>query len=362
VPRHNAALGAKLDCPLYAVDSIGIAPLRAFPERLIGAYSLRPRLHRLLPDLLDSPEPYLRPQRDSLALRLTLPPGVVRSSSLPSGDDPAALDALVAECGVDMTVAPVPQVRGGRQAGLRRWQHFQRALLPTYAEGRNRAAVDVTSNLSPYLHYGMLAVDEIARAAVAQSPSGLADPNVAAYVEELLVRRELAHNFCLYTPLHQSLAALPPWARDNLAHHQHDPRPVVYDLATLENAATADPLWNAVQRELRDQGEPHGYLRMLWGKKIIEWAPTYELALKWLIYLNDKYAYDGRDAISYTNILWCFGLHDRPFPRRPIFGLMRPMSSTSTGRKTGAAEYLARQKNPAQRAPKPRQTRLPGLT
>lgn len=347
VPAQNAAAAKRLDCPLHAVDASGVAPLRAF-DRQTAAFTLRPRLRRLLPELLAQPDPYLVPRRGSLDLKLAALPGLVRGDTLP--DDAEELDRLIRTTGVDPSVRPAAGVRGGRAAGLERLRRFIARSLGAYAEGRNRADVDVTSNLSPYLHYGMLSPLEIARAVLASDPrrSG-AEPAApdepdgpTAFIEELLVRRELALNFCLHTPEHQSLAALPAWARENLERHAADPRRPSYDLATFERAATQDPLWNAIQTELVELGEPHGYLRMLWGKKIIEWAPTYKDALAWMIRLNDRYAYDGRDAVSYANILWCFGLHDRPFPRRPIFGVMRPMSSASTGKKAGAAEYIER--------------------
>lgn len=351
VPGHNAAAAKQLDCPLHAVDASGVAPLRAF-ARQTAAFTLRPRLRRLLPELLAQPDPLLVPRRDSLGLKLAALPGLVRGDTLP--DDGEELDRLIRTTGVDPSVRPAAGVQGGRAAGLERLRRFIARSLGVYAEGRNRASVDVTSNLSPYLHYGMLSPVEIAKTVreLAPPPRRRAEPaqpdgddehdGPAAFLEELLVRRELALNFCLHTPEHQSLDALPAWARENLERHAVDPRRPSYDLKTLERAATGDPLWNAIQTELVELGEPHGYLRMLWGKKIIEWAPTYKDALAWMIRLNDRYAYDGRDAVSYANFLWCFGLHDRPFPRRPIFGVMRPMSSASTGKKAGGAEYIER--------------------
>lgn len=346
VPAHNQALQTRLDCPLYAVDSAGVAPMSAFSSALFAAFSLRSRIMPMLPALLRDAQPGRPPQRDSLDL--TLPAEqlrglrLVRGTELPPADDSAALDELVRTSGVSLAVRPAPGTRGGRAAGRLRLERFFSQHLSEYAEGRNRADRDVTSNLSPYFHYGMLSPVEVVRAAIAARPAGLADPNVAAFVEELVVRRELALNFCHHTPEHQTLAALPAWARTNLRHHAADPRTPVYDLSAFESARTHDRLWNAVQRELVETGEPHGYLRMLWGKKIIEWAPSFEAALEYMITLNDRYAYDGRDAVSYASFLWCFGLHDRPFPRRKIFGVMRPMSSESTGRKAGAAGYLQR--------------------
>lgn len=342
VPTQVARAAAQLQCPFYSVDGAGVAPLAAFPRAEVGAYTLRPKLKRLLPNLLHAfrpRHPGLTPQRSAL----DLPPpagGLWRARDLPR--DAAALDALVRRCGVDLSVRPAPGVRGGRDAGLQRLQRFLQHHLDRYAEGRNHADRDVTSNLSPYLHHGALAALEVAAAARAESPAGEQDGNVAAFLEELLVRRELALNFCHHVPQHQSLDALPAWAQQSLARHAADPRPESYDLATLEAGRTRDPLWNAIQHELVETGEPHGYLRMLWGKRLIEWAPTYALALQWMIHLNDKYAYDGRDANSYASFLWCFGLHDRPFPRRPIFGVLRPMTSASTGRKAGASGYISR--------------------
>ncbi len=341
-PRQTARLLAQLSCPFYGVDGAGVAPMRAFPARETAAYTLRPKMTRLLPDLLLPADAPVAPRRESLSLLTEgqLPVALPSSTELPR--DPEDLDRLVRGCGVDLSVRPAKGVRGGRTAGLVRLRRFLRDGLHHYTEGRNRADKDVTSNLSPYLHHGMLSPVEIAQAAIAASPAGRQDDNVAGFLEELIVRRELALNFCLYTTEHETLAGLPGWARENLQRHAADPRPTSYDGTTLEAGRTGDRLWNAVQDELRETGEPHGYLRMLWGKKLIEWAPTYEQALSGMIHLNDKYAYDGRDANSYTNFLWCFGLHDRPFPRRPIFGVMRPMTSDSMGRKAGATGYLGR--------------------
>lgn len=340
VPRHNASLQRSLDCPLFAVDGCDVVPLRTFDRAFPSAAVLRPRLHRLLPDLLALPDPLPQPRIDSLGLTFPSLPGLCRGIDVP--DQPDDLDRLVKTTGVDLSVGAVRGVRGGRQAGLARLSQFLRDGLPRYAEGRNLADLDVTSNLSPYLHYGMLSAGEIARAAIAARPGGLGDVSVAAFVEELLVRRHLAHNFCIFTQNYQRISALPAWAQTSLAEHAADRRKVLYDRETLLSSRTADPLWNAIQTELRELGEPHGYLRMLWGKRIIEWSATYEEALATMIYLNDRFAYDGRDPNGYTNMLWCLGLHDRPFPRRPLFGLIRPMSSDGAGRRAQGPLYIDR--------------------
>jgi deoxyribodipyrimidine photo-lyase len=162
------------------------------------------------------------------------------------------------------------------------------------------------------------------------------------FLEELIVRRELAFNFARFTGSSvASLDALPDWAKRTMAKHGGDPRPFLYTPGQFENAETHDALWNAAQCELLLRGTIHGYYRMYWGKKIIEWSPTYEEALRTMIHLHDIYALDGRDPNTYTNILWCFGLHDRPWGERPIFGQLRYMSFDGMKRKTDVAAYVS---------------------
>ena len=169
-------------------------------------------------------------------------------------------------------------------------------------------------------------------------------PGVVTFLEELLVRRELGFNYCLYTPPPQQLrfGSLPPWAQKTLAAHAQDERPSLYSLEQLERSETRDPLWNAAQRQLRGEGRIHGYLRMLWGKKVLEWSPSPQEALDRMAFLNDRYALDGRDAVSVGNFMWVLGLHDRPFQERPILGKVRPMSSERTAGKVELGPYLKR--------------------
>ncbi|HBY62106.1 MAG TPA: deoxyribodipyrimidine photolyase, partial [Solibacterales bacterium] len=160
------------------------------------------------------------------------------------------------------------------------------------------------------------------------------------FLEELIVRRELAFNFALHSPNPECLVSLPEWARTTLREHAADPRPEVYRRDEFEKAKTHDELWNATQKELLLRGKIHGYYRMYWGKKIIEWSPTCQDALETMIYLHDRYALDGRDPNTYTNILWCFGLHDRPWGERDVFGKVRYMSLGGMQRKTDVKAYL----------------------
>ena len=210
--------------------------------------------------------------------------------------------------------------------------------LPGYAEGRNRSPRFV-SGLSPYLHFGHIGIREIASAVM---ESDAPQEDIDAFLEEAIIRRELSFNLCFYRRDYDSLSALPEWARKTLDAHRGDRRKPVYTHEQLERAATHDEVWNLSQRQLLGCGTIHGYLRMLWGKKIIEWSETPEDALRTMIRLHDEYALDGRDPNTYAGILWCFGKHDRPwFPERPILGSIRSMSSDSTARKVRLREIEA---------------------
>lgn len=223
-------------------------------------------------------------------------------------------------------------------AAERQLREFLRERLRRYARERNSPAAHATSDLSPWLHFGQISALEVALAASAYAEE---HKLVAAeFLEELIVRRELAFNFARHCEKHDSLEALPDWARKTLAAHDGDRREAVYTLAEFASARTHDDLWNACQKELLLRGKIHGYYRMYWGKKVLEWAPTHAEALRILIELNDRYALDGRDPNSYTNILWCFGLHDRPWRERAVFGTIRYMGLEGMKRKTDVAGYL----------------------
>ena len=202
---------------------------------------------------------------------------------------------------------------------------------------RNEPSAHSTSELSPYLHFGQISSLEVAIAAqeYARKHKLVADE----FLEELIVRRELAFNFTRHTPDYDSLNCLPDWAKRTLQRHAFDPRNPCFTCEQIERAETYDDLWNTTQKELLLRGKIHGYYRMYWGKKILEWAKTHEEALRIMIYLHDKYALDGRDPNTYTNVLWCFGLHDRPWAERAIFGQIRYMSNQGMRRKTDVDAY-----------------------
>jgi hypothetical protein len=202
-----------------------------------------------------------------------------------------------------------------------------------YAEHHSRSP-RFTTGLSPRLHFGHLGVAEVL-AAIADAK----DDDYNAFFEQLVIRRELSFNLCFYNPDYASLKALPQWAKDTLDKHRHDRRKPVYTYEELERAETHDEVWNLAQRQLVATGTMHGYLRMLWGKKIIEWSETPEAAHAAMIKLHDVYALDGRDPNTHAGVLWCFGKHDRPWaPERPIFGTIRWMSSEQTAKKVRLRE------------------------
>jgi deoxyribodipyrimidine photo-lyase len=246
---------------------------------------------------------------------------------------------LVAACEIDHSVPPSAKFRGGTKEAKQRLRRFLKHNLRRYASLSREPAADATSRLSPYLHFGHISSLEVALAVQQHAREHKLIPD--EFLEELIVRRELAFNFATYAGTDASLDLLPEWARGTLKKHARDRRDPVYTPAQFERAETHDALWNAAQTELRRDGFIHGYYRMYWGKKIIEWSATHQEALETMVQLHDRYALDGRDPNTYTNILWCFGLHDRPWGERPIFGTVRYMSLEGMKRKTGTEAYIA---------------------
>jgi deoxyribodipyrimidine photo-lyase len=277
------------------------------------------------------PVPEPEPKRDSLAVALEVPETRITRATL-------AVD--IAGSDIDHGVAPSPVYRGGYREARARLDRFIAGPLRTYGTARNQPGAETTSRLSPFLHFGQISPQEIALAVrdATRAPREHRD----AYLEELIVRRELGYNFCRFNSNHRSLAALPAWAQATLKTHAEDPRPFLYSLEELEGARTHDYLWNAIQTELLTTGLMFGYYRMYWGKKIIEWSASPAEAQATMIGLHEKYALDGRNANTYSNILWCFGKHDRPWFERPVFGKVRYMSLGGMETKTDVAGYVDR--------------------
>lgn len=325
--RHNAAVPAKAGLACFAVDSSCVVPMQVLDKREYAAYTIRPKIHRLLPHFL-TPAPAPKP-RKPYTLGATEEPTEVTAGNIPD---------LVAGCEIDHSVKPSLSHPGGRLAAEKTLSEFIAHRLRRYARERNEPSAHATSDLSPYLHFGQISALEAALAATvhAHEHKLIADE----FLEELIVRRELAFNFARYSENPETLANLPAWALQTLGKHDRDKRDFVYSREQFEHAATHDALWNATQIELRLRGKIHGYYRMYWGKKIIEWSASHAEALATMIYLHDRYALDGRDPNTYTNILWCFGLHDRPWQERPVFGMVRYMSYEGMRRKTNVDAYL----------------------
>jgi deoxyribodipyrimidine photo-lyase len=324
---HNSRVPEKIGVAYYAVDSSCIVPMNCHEKRAYGAYTIRPRIHKLLPEFLQ-PAPAVKPKRRWQGKPFEWHTEVTAKS----------IAGLVASCEIDHRVAPSLSFSGGRKEAEKHLDHFLQNNLRRYAKERNEPSRHATSNLSPYLHCGQIASLEIALAVKEHAAQHryIADE----FLEELIVRRELAFNFARFAREVESFDDLPDWCKANMRKHASDRRDPVYTPEQFEAAATHDCLWNATQKELLLRGKIHGYYRMYWGKKIIEWSPDYEQALQTMIHLHDRYAIDGRDPNTYTNILWCFGLHDRPWPERPVFGSFRSMVFAGMKRKTDIQAYM----------------------
>lgn len=368
LPRMLAAAATRIDARLEAVDSNGLLPLRAAEKVYGSAHELRRFLQRTLPPLLDeapSPAPLARARLPRLeALPREVERRWPRASAALLATEPRALAALP----IDHSVPPVPSVPGGAGEGTRVLEGFLAKRLARYSEDRNEPDEDATSGLAPYLHFGHASAHQVwdalvrreswDRSKVAKKPNGsrngfwgLSEP-AEAFVDELVTWRELGLNMASKRgDEYERWESLPAWARATLDLHAKDARPEVYTLEELEAARTHDPLWNAAQTQLRREGRIHNYLRMLWGKKVLQWMRSPREALEVLVHLNNKWALDGRDPNSYSGILWCFGRYDRPWgPEREIFGKVRYMTSENTARKLTLDRYLARYAAPGPRA------------
>ncbi len=331
IPGHLRGAARALDVPLFAIDASCVVPMQRIPEPQVGAYALRPKVTKLWAEYL--------PQ--------TLPKRTVPKQKVPPPDSFEVADAKDCRANldsfaIDHAVLPVEGRPGGRKAALKALTLFVEEHLPTFGEGRNDPAAEGSSGLSPYFHFGHLFGGEAVRRA--GEAVGLDHPGYLSFREQVLVRRELGFNWCFHRalPNQVSFESLPRWSQDTLNAHRKDPRPNLYSDEQLERGQTADEIWNAAQRQLTAEGRIHNYLRMLWGKKILEWSPSPEVALQRIGRLNDTYALDGRDPVSQANFMWILGLHDRPFQERAIIGKVRPMSSDRTRKKFDLDAYLKR--------------------
>lgn len=251
--------------------------------------------------------------------------------------DLSDLDHLLDSLPIDQGVKPAPFLKGGMVEANHLLDTFVSEKLEHYTETRNDPGLDGLSRMSCYLHYGQISPVTIYNTVIQQNDF---PESVASFIEELIVRRELSMNFVYYNQDYDNYNGLPQWAKISLEKHQSDHRPIVYTFEQLESGKTHDRYWNAAQQELVVTGKMHGYMRMYWGKKVIEWSETPEQAYNWLIAINNKYSVDGRDPNGFVGVGWCFGLHDRPWKERPIFGMIRYMNDKGLERKFDMKRYI----------------------
>jgi deoxyribodipyrimidine photo-lyase len=326
--EHNARAPQKLEIPYFVVDSSCVVPMSVMEKREYAAYTIRPKIKKALAQ-------YLKPAD---VVRVKHKYEAATPHAFHTNVERGRIAELVASCEIDHSVAPSPTFTGGRDAAGRKLEWFLDHNLRRYARDRNEPGARATSGMSPYLHFGHMSSLEIAIRvkAYADEHKLMAEE----YLEELIVRRELSFNYIRFVERPDRLEDLPDWAQQTMRKHAGDPRDPLYTRQQLEQAETYDELWNATQKEMLLRGKIHGYYRMYWGKKILEWSATYQEAVDTMVAIHDRYALDGRDPNTYVGILWCFGLHDRPWFDRPIFGMIRYMSLEGMKRKTNTRAYL----------------------
>ncbi len=328
-PLHEAEqwrtrFARQIRSPFWTVDADVIVPSKLLGREHYAARTIRPRLHELLPKFL------LQPSNPGARVPWPSPPSPL---SLPSEED------FTREWALDRSVQRVANWRGGSKQALQTLEAFARERLDAYPDQRNRPELDGTSRLSPYLHFGHIGPHTVALAIKNRNAPASAKH---AFLEQLIVRRELAVNFVRFNASYDSMECLELWANRSFAQHSGDRRPIIYNDAQLQNAETHDQLWNAAQKQMIITGWMHNYLRMYWAKKILEWSPSVAVAFQRAIRLNDRYELDGRDPNGYAGIAWAIvGKHDRAWSDRPVFGKVRFMSLASTGRKFDSEKFIA---------------------
>jgi len=321
--RWREQVGDDLRVPLWTVDADVVVPVKLQHKEHYAARTIRPRL-------LEHLDAFLTTSKNPVATIQW--PGPRGLTSL----EPSL--RLLDRLPIDRSVSAITTMRGGTSEARRHLRTFVRTHLDTYDRDRNHPELPGTSQLSPYLHFGHIGPREVG---VAVRDSGGEPGAVQAFLEQLIVRRELAVNFVTFNDKYDALAGCERWARQTLAAHRRDRRPYLYTEARLEAGDTHDPLWNAAQRQMVTAGWMHGYVRMYWAKKILEWTSSADDAFDFAVRLNDRYLLDGRDPNGYANIAWAIGgKHDRPWPPRPVFGSVRSMSYSSTVRKFDAERYI----------------------
>ena len=311
-----------IDCSLAQVESDVVIPVEeASPKEEYSAFTFRLKIKRKLDQYL-LPLKKHKPVIDSLSMKF-------------DSIDLNNISKVISNLNIDRSVKKVDSFHGSTTEAKKHLENFIKNKLSHFQDLRNDPTLDYLSNMSPYLHFGQISPLYIALRVLKTK-----SPGKESFLEELLVRRELSMNFVFYNDSYDSFNGLPEWARKSLREHNRDKREYHYTLKELENANTRDPYWNAAQEEMKITGKMHGYMRMYWGKKILEWTKTPEKAFKTALYLNNRYELDGRDPNGFTGVAWCFGKHDRPWRERDIFGKIRYMNASGLKRKFDADGYV----------------------
>jgi deoxyribodipyrimidine photo-lyase len=328
-PEHwRVRVAERIPVPFWTVDADVVVPSRLLEKEQYAARTIRPRIHRLLPKFLAPAD----------KIEVYVP--WVKPRSLHS---PPVNEEFMASWKIDRSVSPVSRWQGGNKAARRLLNEFVKHGLQNYLRDRNHPECEGTSRLSPYLHFGQISPLTVA---LAVRNSSAPEQAKRAFLEQLIVRRELSVNFVRFNPAYDSMECLEPWASRTMAEHAPDSRPVSYSEKQLDQAETHDPLWNAAQKQMVLTGWMHNYLRMYWAKKILEWSPSLGVAYQRAVWLNDRYELDGRDPNGYAGIAWAIvGKHDRAWSERPVFGKIRYMSFASTSRKFDSKKYIEQIEN-----------------
>jgi deoxyribodipyrimidine photo-lyase len=353
--ERNETYPKEFDVPYITVDSNGLIPLGLTEKDPYSAYFFRKTMQKNFVEAYTNP-----PQKNPLN-KLENNEKLVLNNFIPN-DLPKAREALakpqdfISKLDINHNVKPI-ELHGSRQSALGTLGQFIKNGLPEYDEKRNHPDENKTSGLSPWLHFGKISEYEVVRAVLQHQPNGWdldkisynngsaggffnGDANIGSFLDEVITWREVGFHFAHHRSDYDQLESLPDWVQETMEKHRDDPREHIYSRDELAQSQTNDEIWNAAQTQLREEGIIHNYLRMLWGKKVIEWTPDYKTALEYLIDLNNTYAIDGRDPNSYSGIFWCFGRFDRAWQERAVFGKIRYMTSESAGKKIKLKNYM----------------------
>jgi len=322
--RKHVAEGAQ--CAVVQVESDVVVPVEVVSDKAeYAARTIRPKIHRHIATYLSGFR-QTSVKHPSLNLKV-------------KGIDTDNLEKLLQSLDIDRNVPAVSVLfKGGTSQAVKRFDEFVRRRLKNYDRHSNQPQTDDISHMSPYLHFGQISPLYLALK-INRAPESLQESK-EAYIEELIVRRELSMNFANYTANYDAYGCIPGWAQKSLAEHEGDKRDYIYSRRQLENAETHDDYWNASMLEMKHTGFMHNYMRMYWGKKILEWSQTPQKAFRTTLAINNKYFLDGRDPNSYTGVAWIYGVHDRAWTERPIFGKTRYMAASGLERKCDIAAYV----------------------